>query len=172
MKTGTKSLLFGVHQFIWHPIVVAVAWRRLYGEWPGFYEAICIFVHDWGYWGCAEMDGPQGAQHPLLGAKIAARLLGQDYERLVLLHSRTTSKSFGLEPSRLCWPDKYSIVVEPRWFYMLRARLSGELTEYHTNSQRNGFIEEGQPPEAWLDKLRLYEETNPLGARLMAKTCP
>lgn len=56
MKTGTKSLLFGVHQFIWHPLTVLLAWIKLYG-WPAWEELVCIIIHDWGYWGKSNMDG-------------------------------------------------------------------------------------------------------------------
>lgn len=28
MRIGTKSILFGVHQFIWHPVTVYIAWRN------------------------------------------------------------------------------------------------------------------------------------------------
>lgn len=77
MKVGTKSLLFGVHQFIWHPITVARAWRRLHRKWPTLAECICIFVHDWGYWGCNDMDGPEGKNHPKLGARLAAIWVGR-----------------------------------------------------------------------------------------------
>ena len=34
MNIGTKSLLYGAHQFALHPFFVALAWRRLYGRWP------------------------------------------------------------------------------------------------------------------------------------------
>jgi len=72
LPVGSRSLLFGVHQFIWHPITVAVAWRKLYGKWPTFLESLCIVVHDWGYWGCPNMDGEQGKRHPVRGACLAA----------------------------------------------------------------------------------------------------
>jgi len=70
MKIGTKSLLFGVHLWFWHPIVVAFAWWKLYSfPWdPRLWVA--FIVHDWGYWGCPEMDGPKGDLHPYRGAKI------------------------------------------------------------------------------------------------------
>ena len=48
-------------------------------------------------------------------------------ETLVLLHSRRYAKVHGLEPSKLCWADKLSIMYDPEWFYLLRARASGEL---------------------------------------------
>lgn len=74
MKIGTKSVLFGAHQFLLHPLFVAVAWWRLYGfPWdPRLWVA--FFVHDLGYWGKPNMDGPEGEEHPWLGARIMGRL--------------------------------------------------------------------------------------------------
>lgn len=133
MKVGTKSLLVGVHQSLWHPITVYRAWLRLYGR-PDVKETLCIIVHDWGYWGASEMDGLTGARHPERGAMIAARLLGDKYRDLVLLHSRRYARDRDLRPSKLCWADKLSIVYEPAWFYLLRARISGELDEYRNQA--------------------------------------
>jgi hypothetical protein len=31
VKIGTKSVLFGAHQFLLHPMFLALAWWRLYG---------------------------------------------------------------------------------------------------------------------------------------------
>lgn len=70
MKIGTRSLLFGIHQVILHPFFVALGWWKLYGFpfdprlWAAF------FVHDLGYFGKPNMDGPEGEQHPLAGAAI------------------------------------------------------------------------------------------------------
>lgn len=77
LPVGSRSLLFGVHQFLWHPVTVALAWRRLHKKWPSLGECVCIFVHDWGYWGCNDMDGPEGKRHPELGARVAARWVGR-----------------------------------------------------------------------------------------------
>lgn len=139
MNTGTKSLLFGVHQVFIHPVVVAIAWCKLYGR-PTWRELVCILIHDWGYWGAPNMDGEEGEKHPEYGAKLA-RLLDepcliqghpqhQRYHDLVLYHSRHYARSHGVEPSRLCWADKLSILYEPWWFYLPRAWASGELWEY------------------------------------------
>jgi len=70
MKTGTKSLLYGAHCFLLHPVFVAIAWIKLYGfPWdPRIW--IAFFVHDLGYWGKQNMDGPEGKIHPELGARI------------------------------------------------------------------------------------------------------
>lgn len=134
MKIGTRSVLFGVHQFLWHPWTVGRAWRRLYGVWPTWREWVCIFVHDLGYWGKPNIDGPEGRTHPEFGADLAGRLLGPKYGNLTLYHSREYSKFYGGRPSLLCWADKYSVWCEPAWFYMLRARLSGEIKEFKQNA--------------------------------------
>lgn len=133
--TGRKSLLFGVHQFIWHPITVWLAWRNLYGR-PSWRECICIIIHDWGYWFCPNMDDAQGQKHPEFGARIAGRLFGKEYYNLVLFHSRHYASIAGKEPSKLCWADKLSILYDPKHFYLLRARLSGEIKEYRFNAKQ------------------------------------
>lgn len=68
MRIGTKSVLFGAHQCLLHPWFVAAAWWRLYGfPWdPRLWVA--FFVHDLGYIGKPNMDGPEGETHPELGA--------------------------------------------------------------------------------------------------------
>ena len=146
MTTGTKSLLWGVHNIVWHPITVALGWRRLYGEWPKGWEWIAILVHDWGYWGCEKMDDEKGEQHPVVGAKIVCKLYRWFHPRefpryrehqlfdLCKFHSRYLSAAEGREPSKLCWADKMSPVFDPPWFYILRARLSGEIKEYRANA--------------------------------------
>jgi hypothetical protein len=181
MTVGTKSLLFGVHQFAWHPVTVWLAWVKLYRTWPTWRECVCILVHDWGYWGCEEMDGPQGPEHTALGADIANRLLDRyeelsprqrwmarnnwgtasidpafRYYRLVRWHSRHLCARCGAEPSKLCWPDKLSMLYDPDWFYLLRARLSGEIAEYRTNADRRQFMPAAAPDRAWLRKLKQH----------------
>lgn len=153
MKVGTRSLLFGVHAFWWHPITVWLAWVRLYGEFPSWRETVCIFVHDFGYWGCSEMDGPEGERHPERGAKIVGFLFGFEEYKLVLHHSRTYAKKLGAKESALCWPDKASMVYDPTWFYLIRARLSGELKEYRANADRNDFVPSSAPDRVWHRKL-------------------
>jgi len=147
MNIGTKSLLFGVHQFIWHPLTVLIAWVSLYGR-PSLNELICIIVHDWGYWGKPNMDGEEGESHPEVGARIAGRLLddwngcvrSHKYHNLVLYHSRHYARNAAAEPSKLCWADKLSILYEPWWLYLPRAWASGELQEYRTIAAGTGFV--------------------------------
>lgn len=130
MRVGTRSLLFGVHQFIWHPLMVWVAWVWLYRSFPSWRVCACIVVHDWGYWGCSSMDDEQGERHPELGARLMGQLFGPRYHDLVLLHSQHYARILGREPSILCWPDRLSTVLEPWWLYLPRAWASGELAEY------------------------------------------
>jgi hypothetical protein len=70
MQVGTRSVLFGVHQFLIHPLFVALAWWKLYGfPWdPRLWVA--FFVHDLGYVGKPNLDGPEGERHVELGARI------------------------------------------------------------------------------------------------------
>jgi hypothetical protein len=147
MKVGTKSLLIGVHQIVWHPLTVYRAWSRLYGR-PNLREALCIILHDWGYWGSLEMDGPTGAKHPEAGAAIAAALFDGAHGDLVLLHSRRYALDRKRNPSKLCWADKLSIVYEPDWFYLLRARASGELREYR--KQAVAWVPPERSDREWL----------------------
>lgn len=70
MKIGTKSVLFGAHCFLLHPFFVAIAWTKLYGFPFDPRLWIAFFVHDLGYWGKPNMDGPEGEAHVELGAKI------------------------------------------------------------------------------------------------------
>lgn len=160
MKVGTKSALWGVHCIFWHPIPIALAWRKLYGAWPRWHEWIAIFFHDFpGYWGKPNMDGPEGETHPERGAEwtgttvkflaywgwrlrgkqkdtalFLAHIAGANALQLALFHSRFYAARYEAEPSKLCWADKLSVHYEPAWWYLLRAHASGEVREYVRNA--------------------------------------
>lgn len=139
IPVGTKSLLFGVHQFILHPILVFIAWWQLYGfPWdPRLW--IAFVVHDLGYWGKPNMDGPEGETHPVFGADLMGRLFGIEWYRFCLYHSRFYAKQLGRPYSKLCVADKQVILLEPWWFYLPRAWASGELSEFMRIAKgRNG----------------------------------
>ena len=144
MKMGTESLLFGVHQFIWHPITVTLAWIELYHKAPTLKEFVCIVIHDWGYFGCPDMDGEKGRRHPYLGARIAMAFLDNmgegEYHNLCLLHSREVANMFGVKPSKLCWADKLSVKYDPWFLYLPRAILSGEIKEYRKSASDFGAV--------------------------------
>jgi hypothetical protein len=88
MKVGTKSVLAGAHCFFLHPFFVAWGWTKLYGlPWDVRLWA-CFLLHDIGYWGCGDMDGIEGEQHVILGARTVAWLFGSSWESECLRHSR------------------------------------------------------------------------------------
>jgi len=163
MEVGTKSILFGVHAFWFHPITVFIAWVKLYGI-PNFKEMVCIFIHDIGYWGKPNMDGKEGETHPIWGAMWANKYLdvvknyddgkNESYYKMCLCHSRTCAKANNSEPSKLCWADKLCIKYDPWWFYLLRARLSGELSEYYCDALKSGLLPVGSTHREWFDWAR------------------
>lgn len=168
MTTGTKSLLFGVHQFFWHPFTVWMAWIYLYRKLPNWRETLCIFVHDWGYWNCRNMDRDDGESHPEAGAYLLHRWYPGDLYsfNLCLYHSRHYARDCGRAPSQLCWADKASIKFEPCWFYLLRAKLSGELQEYREASARCGLVPLKASNKEWFQivqnaMINLAQQQNP-----------
>jgi len=155
MNIGTKSLLFGVHQFMWHPFTVWLAWRKLYGR-PSANELICIVIHDWGYWNKPNMDGAEGEKHPEFAADLAARILGAEYGKLCRYHSRHYSRNEAQPPSSLCWADKLSILYDPWWLYLPRAWLSGELHEYRQRCATAGLVPGNYTHREWFAGIRDY----------------
>lgn len=88
-------------------------------------------VHDWGYWGKVNIDGWEGKWHPILGARLASLMLGEEWGYFTLRHSRSMCKHLIRgTPSKLCWADKLAIAYEPDWFYLLRCSITGEIAEY------------------------------------------
>lgn len=166
MKRGTKSILFGVHAFWWHWWVVGRAWKKLFRRWPTAEEWLAIGLHDIGYWGLPDIDGPEGRLHPERGARIAvkvAKFLGLDawaVGQMILGHSREYVKRHGGAVSELCWPDKLSVIFEPDWFYLLRSGLSGELREFVDNAKKSGHIPKDATGRQWLRNYRARVITN------------
>jgi len=157
MTIGTKSVLYGAHQFIIHPFVVLRAWVCLYG-WPNLYELLAILVHDLGYIGKDNIDGCSGKSHPILGARIVRFLTGwtknsKYYEELCLYHSRSLAKEYGKPPSKLCWADKLSVFFENKSFYLFRTRLTGELLEYRNNASLKQWVSKEVSDSVWFDSL-------------------
>lgn len=146
MRIGTKSVLFGAHCFFIHPWFVAAAWWRLYGfPWdPRLWVA--FFVHDLGYVGKPNMDGPEGESHVFFGAGLMNRWFDPEpamdrmgnvlqggatpWFDLCLYHSRFWAKRHGESFSRLCVADKLAVALEPWWLYLPRVVASGEIKEY------------------------------------------
>lgn len=131
MRVGTKSLLFGVHQVLLHPIFVAIAWRKLYGITWDVRIWTAFIIHDWGYWGCPEIDGPEGDKHPEVGANIMHQLFDDNADLtwyyFALHHSRFLAKQANSKPSRLCMADKFAVCYYPTWLFIFLATISGEI---------------------------------------------
>jgi hypothetical protein len=159
MKVGTKSLLFGVHQVIIHPIFIFIAWWKLFGFPRNFRLWIAFIVHDWGYWGKSNMDGKgEGENHPLLGANIMHKLFDKKHKvtnigrgqtimtggtytwyNFTLFHSRFYAEKENHPISKLCVADKYVFCIQPKWMYLPMAKWSGEIYEYmDENRNRSG----------------------------------
>lgn len=130
LPVGTKSLLFGVHHVLLHPLLLALAWTKLYGFPTDPRVWMAFFVHDLGYWGKQNMDGAGGETHVEWGAQRMRQWFGPEWGDFCLYHSRFYARKHNALPSRLCVADKYVIVIEPWWLYLPRAALSGELWEY------------------------------------------
>jgi hypothetical protein len=127
---GTKSVLFGVHCFAIHPVLLFIAWWKLFGFPFDPRLWVSFVVHDLGYIGKPNMDGPEGELHPYFGAMIMGWLFGEDWYWFTLLHSRYLAKKLGKQPSRLAVADKLVIAIEPSWLYLPRAIASGEINDY------------------------------------------
>lgn len=145
MNIGTKSVLYGAHCFFIHPFFVALGWWVLYGFSPvpdpylGTVSLkdprlwLAFFLHDLGYWGKPNMDGPEGERHPVWAARMMDRLTG-DYRwwEFMFYHSRFLAKRDGKPYSMLCVADKMSVPLEPWWLYLPRVVATGEVHEYRS----------------------------------------
>jgi hypothetical protein len=158
MKIGTRSVLFGAHCFFLHPLFVARAWWKLYGFPFDPRLWVAFIVHDLGYIGKPNMDGPEGETHPEFGAWIISllfdnraalngcqlvpltrangrmRWLGK-WGQLCLFHSRYYTKKAGRLPSPLCFADKLAFSLTPAWLYLPMTTATGEIREYLKNAQ-------------------------------------
>lgn len=130
MQIGTRSLLVGAHQFLLHPLMVALAWCKLYGFPFDPRLWIAFIVHDWGYWGKPNMDGDEGERHPEFGGRIMNRLFGAKWGNFTLLHSASYAKLYGAKVSQLWAADKFATILVPRVLYLPLVRFTGEIHEY------------------------------------------
>ncbi|MCZ2076619.1 MAG: hypothetical protein LC130_16680 [Bryobacterales bacterium] len=135
MKVGTKSILGGAHCFFIHPFFVAWGWKRLFGFPWDVRLWFAFALHDVGYWGLDDIDGPSGEEHVVLGARIMGRLFGINWSDECYRHSRYWSQRMGLPISRLCLADKLAFAMMPAWLYIPMTRWTGELTEYMQRSR-------------------------------------
>ena len=112
MKQGTVSVLFGCHSII-HSLFTTLAWRKLWGTWPKFWEIICILLHDIGHWGYDYLDNEAlKKEHWKLGAEVAESLFGRKGRDLVSGHTTCSNKPI----SKMRMPDKASWLLAPEWW--------------------------------------------------------
>lgn len=162
MKVGTKSVLFGAHQFLIHPLFVALAWWKLFGFPWDLRLWVAFFVHDLGYWGKPNIDGPEGKMHVLLGARIMHRLFDREcsyqWMAFCLNHSRHWAKRHGQPVSPLGFADKLVTLLEPWWLYLPRVILSGEIHEFMSDTHGKLGPEDPnwtpwQQKRVWFDRV-------------------
>lgn len=192
MRIGTKSVLFGAHCFFLHPWFVAWGWWKLYGFPFDPRLWVAFFVHDLGYLGKPNMDGPEGEDHPRFGAELmsmfdagtepairylspwryAARAISFVFDKLIarapngmswycfsFYHSRYLCKAYGAKPSRLCFADKLSFALTPRWLYLPMVNATGEIREYLKNAQKadsGHWKPTGADQRVWHEQLCEY----------------
>jgi len=115
VKQGTISVLFGCHSPV-HSVIVIVAWRKLYGKLPNYWETSCILLHDIGHWGTNYLDNiEEKKQHGVLGSRVAGKLFGQKGYDLCAGHN----PYIGIPRSKLYEPDKYSWCIAPlSWIWL------------------------------------------------------
>lgn len=112
MTQGTISIIFGCHSPV-HSILVLLAWRKIYGKWPKFWETVCILIHDIGHYGLNYLDDvKQKRKHWRPGAEIAWRLFGMKGFLLLAGHCLYS----GFKKSTLYRADKYAWVIAPNWW--------------------------------------------------------
>ena len=131
MKIGTKSLLFGVHQFMLHPALVLLAWLVYYKRFPRLFQLCAIVTHDWGYWGCSNMDGNEGSNHPLRAGKMwRYSKFGRKVMWEIYGHSGSFASVNNFPLSKLFKADKLSMIFLSCFVYLILSSLSGEIIEF------------------------------------------
>lgn len=158
MRIGTRSVLYGAHCFFIHPWFVAEAWRRLYGFPFDPRLWVAFFVHDIGYLGKPNMDGPEGETHVELGARIMS-IFGPAWSDFSRYHSRFYAKRDDAKPSRLCFADKLATALTPAWLYLRLVNLTGEIEEYMErsgNGKYKGMVLDLSSQRAWFDEMNAY----------------
>jgi hypothetical protein len=155
MNIGTKSVLYGAHCFFIHPWFVAYSWWKLYGfPWdPRLW--IAFFVHDLGYWGKPNMDGPEGETDVEWGANLMD-IFGPEWYRFTLYHSRFYAKKNKAQFSKLCVADKLAICSTWRWLYLLSVNLTGEVKEYMALADKMNELPLGLQQKQWHEGMTTY----------------
>lgn len=160
MRAGTKTVLFGTHQFILHPIFVFAAWLIRYHSFPKLHQLLAIAVHDLGLLGRKDVDGTDGERHPqivhdilehignFLSLRGLSRISVFFYSAAaeVIGHSRfyviNSNGKYNL--SMLFQADKLGSALYPSWLYIPLGLLSGEIREYQARADDGKYKSGGQ----------------------------
>jgi hypothetical protein len=156
---GTRSVLIGAHCFFLHPFFVAYSWYKLYNFPLDIRLWFCFFLHDLGYFGKINMDGPEGETHPEFGASIIRFLFGNEWGDFCLYHSRYYCKKHNVAPSKLCFADKMAFVHTPKWLYLPLVIFTREIQEYLQNGQKKDSTHwkpTNFDKDKWHAQLKLY----------------
>ncbi len=123
MTEGTRSFLFGCHQFFVHPLCVLIAWRLEYREFPKWWEFISIFFHDIGVCGRQYLsDDKAKIGHWKKGAHLANKITRKFYKRkqhafygwyAYCMCAGHCPEESGSRQSKLSRADKRSWLVAP-----------------------------------------------------------
>ena len=143
MKVGTKSVLFGYHCFFIHPFFVALAWWKLYGFPWDIRLWVAFFVHDIGYWGKPNMDGPEGETHPIFGARIMERLFDREFNERRRREANVKPGVFKIHVPALVTFNGEKFVV--------KAGLTATVPEWHSGNKCQGCTQ----LDAWFDNDKL-----------------
>jgi hypothetical protein len=129
VKEGTKSILFGCHNPLFHGTWVLLAWKLEYKAWPRWWELLGIYLHDIGVWNRQYLSNNT--------AKIGHWELGAVWGAEIVLFLHRLWPKFGLKsgagevftfmaghcpeesqykPSKLMRADKRSHLLEPKWW--------------------------------------------------------
>lgn len=135
--------------------MVLVAWIRLYRKLPGFWEFICILIHDWGYWGKDNLDGEEGEDHPRFAAELIHAITGNHYYwELCMFHSRFQAQKYRGDPSKLCLADKWGVAMLPTCVWVIMGRWTGEIEEYRSNKKYEIFQQSRKSDYAWFNDYK------------------
>lgn len=134
---GTKRVVVG-SEWVKYPMYVPgsmVTWEgeRQVTRFTSIFDPrlwFTFFVHDIGYIGADDMDGPTGKAHPYVGARWVTAWFGKTWGDFTLRHSRSVARWHNQAPSALCHADKLAFNLTPRWLYLAMTRATGELWEY------------------------------------------
>jgi len=163
MKEGTISVLYGAHSIV-HSYYVWKAWKILYKKYPSFKETICILVHDLGYFGMNYYSEKSNDGHAELGAEIAHLLLDTPYDNtykyLILGHSGSACKKYGIIRSKLERPDEYSWLIAPLWWVKWTAKIENYIIppEEFIDMVRKDFYKSDDEWQSGTDRSNKYRE--------------